>query len=407
MTRTDPIRVLHIHGRMDRGGAEMRTLELLRHVDPTQYRLDCCAVSGRPGELDEPIRQLGGQVHLLRQGPVGFAGRFGRLLSEGRYDAVHSHVHYYSGYLLRLAAEAGVGVRVAHFHSCSQVPVTTPLRRAVRRSLSGLVPHFAPDRVLRGWVDRYATDILGVSRWTLSAAWKPDWQADPRCRVVYDGLSPETFLLDENSHDAKTSVRQEFGVPDGSPLFVHVGRMVAAKNHPRLMDIFAAVLSRQPDARLLLVGRTPAPDGPDFALWQAVRERIDALGLAERVIFAGQRPDVARLLRAADVMLFPSLWEGLGDAVIEAAAVGTPVVASALPSIDEIAQRLRGIDLLPLEAPDQQWAERAVERSRRRPTFEDRHIAVERFSETEFNIEQSGAALCRIWQGQMARSDAA
>lgn len=407
MIRTSPIRVLHIHGRMDRGGAEMRTLELLCHVDPTRYRLDCCALSGRSGELDEPIRRLGGQVHWLRQGPVGFAGRFARLLREGCYDAVHSHVHYYSGYLLRLAAEVGVGVRVAHFHSCSQVPVTTPLRRAVRRSLSGFVPHFAPDRVLRGWIDRYATDILGVSRWTLGAAWKPDWRADPRCRVVYDGLLPETFTSEDKTHDDMASVRREFGVPDGSPLLIHVGRMVAAKNHPRLMDIFAEVLGRQPDARLLLVGRTPAPDGPDGELWQAVQERIETLGLGRRAIFAGQRPDVARLLRAADVMLFPSLWEGLGNAVIESAAIGTPVVASALPSIAEIAQRLPGIDLLPLEAPDGQWADLAVERSRRRPTVEERRAALERFSQTEFNIEQSGAALCRIWQGTTARRDAA
>src|SRR5436190_1275673 len=85
----EPINILHLFGRMDRGGAEMRTLELMRHVDRDRFRLEFCALSGEAGDLDEEIRSLGGRVHLLRLG-ASFGWKFRRLLRERRFDVVQS-----------------------------------------------------------------------------------------------------------------------------------------------------------------------------------------------------------------------------------------------------------------------------------------------------------------------------
>jgi glycosyltransferase involved in cell wall biosynthesis len=74
----------------------------------------------------------------------------------------------------------------------------------------------------------------------------------------------------------------------------------------------------------------------------------------------GLQADVMPLVDNADVMLFPSLWEGLPGGVIEAASVGLAVVASDLPGVIEIAQQLPVVNVLPLTASDQQWAERVV-----------------------------------------------
>ena len=68
-----PIAILHIHGRMGYGGAELRTVELLRNIDRRRYRFDFCAFSGQNGELDAEIRDLGGEVHPLRDGRRDFA----------------------------------------------------------------------------------------------------------------------------------------------------------------------------------------------------------------------------------------------------------------------------------------------------------------------------------------------
>src|SRR3989304_7354800 len=97
------IKILHVFWRTSRGGAEMRTIDIIRHIDRSQYRLEYVALSGLPGTLDDEIRRLGGEVHYCPLG-LTFSRRFRRLLRPEKYNVIHSHVHYFSGYLLRLAA---------------------------------------------------------------------------------------------------------------------------------------------------------------------------------------------------------------------------------------------------------------------------------------------------------------
>jgi glycosyltransferase involved in cell wall biosynthesis len=166
--------------------------------------------------------------------------------------------------------------------------------------------------------------------------------------------------------------------------------MTAAKNHVRLVAIVAALARRLPAARLILVGR----GGNEIE--SAVRRAVAAAGLQDRVHLLGERDDVARLLAAADVMLFPSQWEGLPGAVLEAAAAGLPVLASDLPCVGEIAARLPLVHCLPLEASDEVWAQTLRERlfAADRPS---RETARRQFAETPFSIEQCVDQLAQIW----------
>jgi glycosyltransferase involved in cell wall biosynthesis len=95
------------------------------------------------------------------------------------------------------------------------------------------------------------------------------------------------------------------------------------------------LLARRRDVTFLLVG-----DGP---LRPAIKERVVATGLGTSFRFLGNRDDVSRLLAASDVFVFPSLWEGLPGAVLEALAAGLPVAASPLPGVVEIARRTSGV----------------------------------------------------------------
>ncbi|HYW79910.1 MAG TPA: glycosyltransferase, partial [Thermoguttaceae bacterium] len=246
----------------------------------------------------------------------------------------------------------------------------------------------------RPWIDRYATDILGVSRWVLETTWGSQWTDDPRCRVVYDALAPRAF---EGRPDRR-GVCQEFGLSKSSPLLVHVGRMAEPKNHVRLVSIFAEVLRHKPEARLLLIGRTDAYRG-DHAIERRVRARMAELGIVDQIVFAGERNDVPRLLKAADLLLFPSLWEGLGDVVLESRAAGTPVLACDLPCVLEIGDRLPGVHCLSLEETDAKWAESAVRLTNLRPSDRERRTALEFFRQSEFTVERCLDTLCRIWHG--------
>jgi len=392
-TAARPVRVLHLVGRMTCGGVQMRTLELYRRLDRARFRLDFCALSGLGAELDEQVRGLGGGVHHLAQSRPGFAGRFRELLLREEYDVVHGHLHYLSGYPLKLARECGVPTRVAHFRSSRADPVPGVRRKLVRLLLRPWIEQYAGNRVQRRWIERHATHVLGVSRWALTCALGRRWAADPRCRVIYDGLDPAAFRRPAD----RQAVRREFAVPSDSPLLIHVGRMTPAKNHLRLVSIFAELARRLPKARLLLVGRE------DEAIGRRVRRRIAARGLSDRVILAGERLDVPRLVRAADALIFPSLWEGLGDVVLEAAAAGTPAVCSDLPSIREIAEHLPGIERVSLSEPDARWAERLAAAAANPPDEATRRAALTRFSASVFHVDRSAAALCAIWGAPESR----
>jgi len=383
-----PVRVLHLVGRMTCGGVQMRTLELYRRLDRGRFRFDFCALSGLAAELDEHVRALGGRMHLLRAGRRDFVERFQEVLRRGRYDVVHSHVHYRSGYPLRLADRCGVPVRVAHFRNSHQQRCERPLRGLARTLLAPFVERYASNHVARQWIDRHATDILGVSYGALDAAWGPPWRLDRRCRVVYDGLDPADFALKRDA----VGVRREFSLGAAAPLLIHVGRMTPQKNHPRLVSIFAELARRLPRARLLLVGRE------DEAISGRVRRAVAGRGIADRVVFAGERLDVPRLVKAADVLLFPSTSEGLGDVVLEACAAGTPALCSDLPSIREIAGHLPGIERLSLAEPDARWADRLAAVAANPPDEAMREAALARFSASVFHVDRSAAALCAIWQ---------
>lgn len=368
-------KILHIFGRMQRGGAELRTLEVMRALEPGAFRLDFGVLSGLPGELDDTIRAMGGAVHYLPLGPR-FPLQFCALLRRERYDAVHSHVHYASGAILRLAALCKAPVRIAHFRSSSDGRGDGRIRQALRW-------------VLRRWIDRYATAIPAVSESAMVAAWGEHWRDDRRCRVIYNGLDPARFdgIPD---HEA---VRGEFAIAADHTLYLHVGRLDPPKNHARLIEIFAAIAERNPAARLLLAGRG------GNAIDAALQRRIVALGLTGKVVFAGERQDIVRLLLAADAMIFPSLWEGLPGAVLEACAAGLPVLASNIPVIREIAPYLPALTPYDLAAPNDSWAEMAEQLARAgaHPAIRERNRA--QFAASRFTLDQCVAAHRALWSG--------
>jgi glycosyltransferase involved in cell wall biosynthesis len=353
---------------MNRGGAEMRTLELFRCLDPDCHRFEFCTLSREPGELDDEIVRLGGKVHRLELN-FAFPRQFVKLLSENNFSAVHSHVHYFSGFLLRLAARAGIPQRIAHFRSTADGKGASLWRTA-------------RNFVLKHWIDKYATDILGVSCAALDGAFGRGWRADPRCKVIYNGID-----CSSGGQPDPKGVRNEFGLPIGATLLIHVGRMTAEKNHERLIRIFSAFLGHVPNSYLLLVGQLKEPTN------SRIEKLLRDFEVSGRVVAAGCRGDVRRLLLAADLMVAPSLREGLPGAVLEAVAAGTPVLASDIPPMVEVAEYLP-IKTMSLLESDETWATAAVE------LCEDKALRtrlLDAFSESPFTMPPSAAAFRKVY----------
>src|SRR6266852_3082574 len=120
MSATSPTRILHVLGAMNRAGAETWLMHVLRNIDRDRFRMDFMVHTERRGDYDDEIELLGSRVLVCAppSNPVAYARAFLRILREhGPYDAVHSHVHHFSGLVLRLARSAGVRTRIAHSHS--------------------------------------------------------------------------------------------------------------------------------------------------------------------------------------------------------------------------------------------------------------------------------------------------
>ncbi len=303
-----PLRILHVLACMNRGGVEVWLMHMLRHIDRERFRMDFA--TSQPGEFDDEIRSLGSQVHRTAspRNPRAFARSLQGILSDGGpYDVVHSHLHYFSGYVLRVAARAGVPARIAHSHNDTTAAETGAgfLRR---RYLS----------LTQSWISRYATHGLACSGLAAKDLFGENWSLDRRWKIIFYSMpfAPFAEVVTDRGR-----IREDLGIPRDAWVLGHVGRFFEQKNHMFLINVLAEAARRNPNLCLLLVG-----DGP---LRPAIESRVEQLQLCKRVVFAGVRPDVPLLMRnAMDGLLFPSLHEGSPLALVEAQAAGLPCVVS-------------------------------------------------------------------------------
>jgi len=307
-----PIRVLHVLGAMNRGGVEIWLMHVLRNIDHDRYHMDFLVHTTEPAAFDEEIRALGSRIIpcLDPQKPLLYARNFQQIIKEhGPYDVVHSHVHHYSGWVLWQAARAGVPMRIAHSHNDARNNRQTncDLKRTIYLHLTEWL------------VRRYSTHGLACSARAAKALYGLDWNKTSRYQVLHYTIDLAPFEVGPGDEATRKSLRVELGLPEDAFVMGHVGRFVHQKNHDFLIDVAAEVIKQAPNAYLLMVG--------DGELRPAIEEKVAGLGIADKVIFAGVRSDVPRImLNVMDTFVFTSFSEGLGIVLVEAQAAGLPCV---------------------------------------------------------------------------------
>jgi glycosyltransferase involved in cell wall biosynthesis len=303
------IRILHIVGGMSRGGIETWLMHVLRHIDRDRFKMDFVVHTEKSCPYDDEVRSLGSKIIpcLDPSKPLLYGRNFKRILHEyGPYDIVHSHVHHYSGYILRLAEEASVPIRIAHCHNdSSSVEANANWQRRFYLNL------------MKGAIKRHATLGLGCSQAATIDLFGSDWKNDPRWQLLHCSIDLLPFREPVDS----VELRAELGIPASAFVIGHVGRFHEQKNHQFLLEIFAEIAKREPQAYLLLLG--------EGSLRPNIEQQALRMGLSLRIIFAGTRSDIPRLMVGAmDVFFLPSLYEGLGLVLVEAQAAGLPCIFS-------------------------------------------------------------------------------
>ena len=371
-----PKHVLHVTGGMDRGGVETWLMHVLRNRDPEEIQMDFLAHRAGSAAYDEEIRDHGSKVLSAPHAasPARYARELKAILRRhGPFDAVHSHVHYFSGYVLAIAARERVPVRVAHAHVAMG-----NASHGARRSPWRLVY----EETMRRLIWRYATAGLANSAASGRDLFGSRWDADPRFELLQYGFDFSRYAHLGTRDDLKV----QLGLDAGTKVIGHVGRFHPQKNHAFLIDLFRTLAARRPDVHLLLVGGRGNVD--------EVRGAIERLGLSERCTITGETFEVASYLGAMDVMVFPSLFEGLGIVVVEAQAAGVPVVASlAVPPEADVIPGL--VTRLALDAGEPAWID-AIDRRLNEPVY-PRDAAATALGASSFAIETCLRGLMSVY----------
>jgi glycosyltransferase EpsF len=390
MKNKRPIRVLQIVDTLGMGGAETWLMEVLRLWSKSEAgQIDFVATSGNPGIFDEEARRLGARVHYMRYGrahAARFAKQFRQVLREGRYHAIHDHQDYVSGWHFLMGASALPPVRVTHVHS-PWLHIEANYAVRLSRRLTTIVG--------KRLVHKLATHVCGTSEEILRRyGFQPTQAGRPTVSVVHCGFNVGKFSTTRESD--RQSVLREFRWPEEARVVLFAGRIDRAMefDHPQnhknswfALNAVRAAMEKQPSVRLLMAG---AGDQSR----QELESQIERWGLNDKLRLIGVRKDIARLMRAADVLFFPSRQEGLGMVAVEAQAAGLPVLAStAVPRECVIVPEL--YNALALGEPIELWVATLLQiMTKPRPPLELCRRALET---SAFSIANSARRLEQIY----------
>ncbi len=331
-----PLRVLHVMDTVGSGGAEQHLNAVLGELSPERFENHLAWLYEDERLLPE-IRP-----HVVTATPLGSGHgvshlatvlRLRDLIRKLQVDVVHAQ-------LIRAQVVSRLAAALA-----GQVPLVSTWQNTYYADES--ISAFRDSRGQRAFVksldaltSRYDSAFVAVSQHVKTDGCKALMVGEERVRVIPNAVHPRRY----EPHEAGSlaSLRRELGVPAGGHLFVSVGRLVPQKNQERAIEAMQHVRQRFPRAVLVIAG-----DGP---LRDELTRKIEAAGVQEQVKLLGPRRDVSLLLQAADLFVFPSLFEGLPVAMVEALANGVPACVSEIPPNREAGE---GVPSIRFVQPDQ------------------------------------------------------
>lgn len=330
-----PIRVLHVLGRLDRGGAETMVMNIYRNINRDKVQFDFIIHTDDECDYSKEIRMMGGQIFSIPQYKVvnhlQYIKEWELFLKKNKeYKIIHGHVRSTGSLYLKIAKKYGL-TTIAHSHNTSSGKgIKASIKNVLQQSLTNYADFlFACTNDAGKWL--FGEQIL----------------KDSRYHVVKNAIDANKF--DFNPLIRKT-VREELKV-NNRIVIGHIGRFHSQKNHDFLIDIFYEIHLLEPDAILLLIG--------DGELLPKIKCKVQQLSLNDNVMFMGVREDISDLLQAMDVFVLPSLYEGLGIVAVEAQAASCKCLVSDSTPIDVKVTDL--VSFMPLDKGKHEWAKKILE----------------------------------------------
>ena len=329
-----PIRVLHVIGSMNRGGAETMIMNFYRAIDRKAVQFDFVQSASDNAQYDAEITSLGGRIfhcpHFNGKNYLAYKRWWNRFLDEhsGEFAIVHGHIGSSAPIYLNAAKKRGI-YTVAHSHSAITVHSFSHFLYKIASFRTRYIADYFLACSTPAGINRYGKAIVEGNRFSL----------------LHNAVDSDSFRFDLAT---RKQMREQFSIQDSCLVVGHVGRFMPVKNHEFLLRVFSEIHARRPNSVLVMVG-----DGP---LRPQIMEQSKQISTDDCFIFTGLRSDVNDLMQMMDVLVFPSFFEGLPVTLVEAQMAGLPIVISdGVPSesilIDELARSM------PLSASPEQWAD--------------------------------------------------
>ena len=349
-----PIRVLHVLGSTQLGGAESRIMDLYRHMDRSRIQFDFLVHTDQKGHFDEEIEKLGGHIYRVPRFRLYNYFSYRRAVKEffalhHDFKAVQGHITSTAAIYLPVAKRVGVPITIAHARSAGvDKGAKGKLTRWMRRNLS-----------------KKADFLFTCSRLAGISVFGEQAVKEGKTIFIPNAIDCQDFAYDE---EKRKKMREKLGITD-QYVIGHVGRFHYAKNHEYLLQVFAALYNadklnqnliknkktddtdlkgeKKRDYLLLLLG--------EGSSMEEAKRLAEKLGIAGRVRFLGNRNPVCDYYQAMDYFVYPSRYEGLPGTIVEAQASGLRCVMS-----DTICEEVAVTELVQMRSIEEEaahWAE--------------------------------------------------
>lgn len=371
------IKVLQVVSCLEKGGTEAYIINNFKHIDRERMCFDFLVfVEKEYPYYSHVINQLGGRIFFcglpsLKRMPAFLHAIIEVIKKQGPYQAVHAHVNIVNGWVLLAAKWAGVPIRISHSHDTSGKDSNNIIRKCYIQLEEFLIKtnathYLACSRLAGAYL--YGEDFFGANG-----------------NVYNNGIDVSQFA------DVPLVQREELEDALGIKnciTFGNITRLEAKKNTLFTIEVFSEIVKKHQNAVLLL-------GGPDGGLLGEAKRRVHELGIEDKVRFIGTREDVPVILQLIDIYLFPSLFEGLGIAVLEAQAAGVYTIASEAVS-KESDMGLGLIEFCPLDI--ERWTKAVCSHLQRERVEKERII--KQFQKNGYLIQDSAKKLAELYEGK-------
>lgn len=333
-----PVRVLQVLDKLSlNSGASAVVMNYYRWLNKEKIIFDFLLHEKPPGEFRDLLIKNKSKYYVMPELKSKNLKTYRRALRQffnehKEYKIVHGHIPNAAGFYLGEAKKAGVPVRILHSHNTS----------GADQILKKLRNNF-----LNKWAVRQASVYFACSKKAALYLFGKKKASLNKVFLLKNAVDLKRFSYNSIVRD---KMRKELKI-ENAFVIGHIGRFCNQKNHHFLLQIFMEIIKINENSRLLLLG--------DGDLKQQIENEIKDLNLEKYVLLEGVRENVSDYMQAMDILVLPSLFEGLPVVGIEAQAAGLPCVFS--DRITKEASVTGGVQFLPLEMEAKEWAKRVID----------------------------------------------